>query len=173
MTCPWTSFSSHVFEAKCTCSSGFPRCTGLVFCSMNVQEKHRPFTHATLLRPRKYPLHLWHKPQERSFFKFTQYALLRHLSRPMVCVGGFSGVGLLRGLLLLPRVSEIQIIIKQVSNIGNKAEVSTNTFSQRMVMVESSSLDFLAPCSWHHDHVTETWLGPQRLWKSSRRRRNR
>ena len=52
MTCPWASFSSNVFEAKLTFSFGFPRCTGLVFSNMNVQEMHRPFTHATLLRPR-------------------------------------------------------------------------------------------------------------------------
>ena len=26
-------------------------------------------------------------------------------------------------------------------------------------MVESSSLEFIVPCWWHHDHVTETWLG--------------
>ena len=48
LTCPWTSFSSHVFEAKCTFSFGFPGCTGLVFSNMNVQEMHRPFMHATL-----------------------------------------------------------------------------------------------------------------------------
>ena len=69
----------------------------------------------------------------------------------MVCVrafGGFCGVGLLGGqlLLLVPRASEIQIIIKQVSDIGTKAGLNTNTFSQRMVTVESSSLEFLVPC---------------------------
>ena len=50
-------------------------------------------------------------------------------------LGDFSGVGLLGGqlLLLVPRVSDIKIIIKQVSDIGNKERVSTNTCSQRMV----------------------------------------
>ena len=66
----------------------------------------------------------------------------------MVCVGafgGFCGVGLLGGqlLLLVPRASEIKIIIKQVSDIGNKAGVSTNTFSQRMVRLRVLRWSFL------------------------------
>ena len=41
---------------------------------------------------------------------------------------------------------KLRSLSKQVSDIGNKERVSTNTFSQRMVMVESSSLEFLVPC---------------------------
>ena len=75
----------------------------------------------------------------------------------MVCVpdfGDLSGVGLLGGHLLLPRVSaeSWSSLSKQQQSRGRHKSMFTNTFSQRMMTVESSSLDFLVACWWHHDH---------------------
>ena len=121
------------------------------------QEMHPPFAHVTLLRPRTaLSISCIHGTNRKNvrFSSSRSKHPVRYLLGPMLCVRAFWGfccVGLLSGQSFLPRVSEIEINIKHVSNIGNTAGVSTNTFSQRMAMVESSSLEFFVPCWWHHD----------------------